>query len=50
MRKLCADIKDRKYIENILIIDKDLTFPERVTEKLTSINKLLHNTSTFPEE
>jgi hypothetical protein len=50
MRKLCADIKERIFMKTFLITDNDLTFSERVTEKLRPINKLLQNASEFPKE
>lgn len=40
MRKLCTDIKDRIFMKTFLVVDNDLTFSKRVTEKLTSINSL----------
>lgn len=50
MTKLCADIKERIFMKTFLIVDNDLTFSERVTEKLTPIKKLLQNASEFPKE
>jgi hypothetical protein len=40
--------KMENILKTFLIIDNDLTFSERVTEKLTSINKLLQNTLIVP--